>query len=76
MSTLINHDTKSQCAQILKHLQDGKTLTAIESLSMFGCFRLPARIDNLRQEGYKIETEMIRLENGKRIGRYSMEVVK
>ena len=68
-----NHDTKSQCFNILQHLQNGNSLTSLEALNMFGCMRLPARIDNLRKDGHKIITTMIKLDSGKRVAYYSME---
>lgn len=46
--------TEAQNKQILKHLQDGNTLTGMEALNLFGCFRLPARILNIKQMGYAI----------------------
>ena len=71
---LVNHQTTSQCAQVLNHLQSGKKLTQIEALYKFECFRLPARIDQLRQEGHDIKTNMIKLASGKRIAEYSIEI--
>ena len=47
---------QSQNAKILKHLQSGRSITAVEALDRFGCFRLAARILNLRNRGYKIAT--------------------
>ena len=43
--------------QVLKYLQSGKKLTPIDALNMFGCFRLGARICELRQKGYSIINE-------------------
>jgi hypothetical protein len=50
----------SQLSQIRAHLQKGYTLTPIEALEMFGCFRLGARIDNLRRAGMEIKTTICR----------------
>ena len=44
----------SQCELILKHLQEGKTITTLECLELYGCIRLPSRIDELRKEGYNV----------------------
>lgn len=55
---------KSQCQQILSHLKTGNTLTPIEALERFGCFRLGARICDLRSEGHDIRTRTI--SNGKK----------
>lgn len=62
-------ETESQLNAIRKHLKSGKSLTQISALSMFGCFRLGARIHNLREEGMEIETEMVK-QGRKRFARY------
>jgi hypothetical protein len=41
---------------ILQHLEQGRTITAIEALVLFGCFRLAARIKELRDAGHNIVT--------------------
>ena len=48
--------TMTQKQNILKHLEAGKSLTPLKALGLFGCFRLSARILELRQQGLKIET--------------------
>lgn len=50
--------TLSQKEAILKHLIKGKKITPIDALNKFGCFRLSARIADLRNEGFKIKTEI------------------
>jgi Helix-turn-helix domain len=47
--------TKSQIDQILDALKAGDILTPIDALNRFGCFRLGARIDDLKKLGYDIE---------------------
>ncbi len=42
---------------ILEHLKEHKTINPIQALELFGCFRLGARIYNLKQDGYLIETK-------------------
>jgi len=59
----------SQCKDIKAHLTAGHSLTALEALQRFGCFRLAARINDLRAEGMKIGTRMIE-ENGKVYAQY------
>jgi hypothetical protein len=44
----------TQCEQILAHLKQGKTLTPIDALNQYGCFRLAARIKDLRDAGHDI----------------------
>lgn len=63
----------SQEAQILAHLRSGHTLTPLEALDMFGCFRLGARIGELREAGLDIKTEIVRTSTGKRVARYSLQ---
>jgi len=62
---------KSQTEQIRKHLEDGKKITALEALSEFGCFRLAARIKELKKEGLAIYSRMIE-QNGKHYSQYSL----
>ena len=73
--TLDTQATRSQKAAILKHLLNGKSISQLEALDKFGCMRLGARIMDLRNEGYQIETEMVtNHNNGKRFARYWMPV--
>ena len=46
----------SQTNDIKKHLLNGNTLTAIEALDLFGCFRLAARILDLKDKGLNIKS--------------------
>lgn len=39
----------TQAAQILFHIQAGQRITPFEALQLYGCFRLAARIHELRQ---------------------------
>lgn len=52
----------TQNSLILKHLQENGKINPLESLNLYGCFRLGARIYNLREEGHLIET--VRKKNG------------
>lgn len=51
------------------HLQAGHSITAVEALDKFACFRLAARIDEFRKEGHNITTETVS-QNGKEFARY------
>lgn len=62
----------SQNKQILNHLESGKTITPIDALNLFGCFRLGARIHDLKSEGYDIKAE-IKVVNGKRFAEYILD---
>ena len=61
-----------QNLQILNYLQDGKTITPLEALSLFGIFRLAARIHDLRDAGVDVKCEKVELSNGKSVARYSL----
>lgn len=64
-------DIESQGAQILSYLREGNSLTPLEALNKFGCFRLGARIWDLKREGHDIHTDLIEA-NGKRVASYRL----
>lgn len=64
--------TTSQNNAILRFMKSGHGITPIEALALCGCFRLSARIYDLREIGHKIKTEMVEI-NGKRVARYYLE---
>ena len=61
----------SQTQLIKQHLEDGHSITAIMALSMFNCFRLAARIADLRQSGMDISTRTVKA-NGKTFASYEV----
>jgi hypothetical protein len=61
---------ETQIEAIKDHLVGGQTITSLQALRLYGCFRLAARIYDLRQKGYNIEVKMITTKKGKRIARY------
>ena len=61
---------ESQTKMIKAHLESGKTITAIEALTEYQCFRLASRINDLKQSGYLVDKRMIELPNGKRVAQY------
>lgn len=54
------------------HLESGKPLTPLEALNDYGCFRLAARIEELRKMGLGIKTTMI-TKGGRAFAQYKME---
>ena len=62
----------SQNAMILNFLESGESLTPIEALEKFQCFRLAARMNDLRKKGYVIQTEILKDNNGKSYASYSI----
>ena len=66
---------------IREHLLNGGSITALEALREYGCYRLASRISDLRQEGMnikKIMEESICKATGKpvRFARYSLDKKK
>ena len=45
-------------------------MTQTEALNEHGCFRLGARIYELRRQGHLIGKEIVKLDSGKRVARY------
>lgn len=62
----------SQTDLILAHLKAGNTITPLDALAKFKCFRLSGRILELRQAGYRIITGVRVLTSGKRIAEYRL----
>ena len=60
---------ESQNKQILNYLIAGNSITQMDALRLFGCFRLSGRIWDLRRE-HDITTDMVKI-NGKRVVRYT-----
>lgn len=63
----------SQCSLIKAWMEEGRTITQMEALNMFGCSRLASRINDLKNRGLKIKSERIQLQNGKYVARYSLD---
>lgn len=61
----------TQTELILDALQKGERLTPLDALERFGCFRLAARVKDLRADGHKIETVNVS-RNGKTYAEYSL----
>ena len=48
----------SQCEKILTFLRECGSITPLDALREFSCLRLGARIWDLKQQGYKIRTDI------------------
>lgn len=46
----------SQKQAVLRHLKSGKSITAVEAVNLYSCYRLSASIEKLRKQGYDIVT--------------------
>lgn len=64
-------EQKTQNEAILSALLAGDTLTPLDALRRFGCFRLGARIWDLKERGHNITMEMVSA-NGKRFASYRL----
>ncbi|MDY3111038.1 MAG: helix-turn-helix domain-containing protein [Porphyromonas sp.] len=57
---------------VQRHLESGRSITPLEALRLYGCFRLSACIWVLKHKrGMNIETTMVE-EDGKRFAEYSL----
>lgn len=63
----------SQGEAILGYLRTGAEITPLDALQRFGCFRLAARINELRKDGHPIATRMQKTTTGKDIAAYRLE---
>lgn len=61
----------SQNEMILAWLKQGRSITPLDALNEFGCFRLGARIGDLRKRGYNIGTQRV-ARNGKHYASYTL----
>lgn len=62
----------TQKAAILAHLRAGKSISQLEALHLFGCFRLAAVVHRLREAGFIIRTERMKIRKGAYVGRYEL----
>lgn len=62
----------SQCGQIYAHMLEYGSITPLEAALLYNCLACHSRIAELRERGHDIETEMVKLGNGKRVGRYRL----
>ena len=64
----------SQSENVLAHLMEGHSITPLDALEQYGCFRLASIIHNLRKDGYKIKTKTVsNLKSGKTYASYKLE---
>ena len=64
----------TQKSKIMSHLQSGQSITPIDALERYGCFRLAAIIHTLKNDyGMDIKTELIKNKYGTKYGKYTLE---
>ena len=61
---------EKQMTQIKNVLDQGRHITPLDALNEFGCFRLAARIYDLKQDGYPVSKYTEVKSNGKRVTYY------
>lgn len=66
----------SQAKRILAYMQEGHHITPIDALKLFGCFRLGARIADLREGGHAIKSEFVKTDSGKHVKSYWIEMAE
>ena len=64
--------TSSQNGRVLRHLQTIGPLTPLEAWKLYDCARLAGRIAELRAKGYRIDSPLVTLPNGKRVSSYRL----
>ena len=64
----------SQTDAIAAHLRSGDRLSPLEALNKYGCFRLAARIHDLRRQGMDIRVDHVTTAAGKTIAEYYLQV--
>lgn len=60
----------TQTRQILSYMQRGRSIDPLVSLRLFGCFRLAARILEIKEYGHRVKREMVRNRAGRKFARY------
>lgn len=63
-----------QTKSVLDWLQTRGALTPIDALSALGVYRLAARIKELRDDGYRINTGRHVTRKGRRVAAYSLAI--
>lgn len=59
-----------QNVRILKWFLEGRKLTQAKAYKLFDCFRLSARVKDLRKWGFDIKADMVRTATKKKIAEY------
>ena len=66
----------TQVEKVLSHLKQGRSITQVEAIRLFKCYRLSAIIKRLRNSGYDIVTYNVRNSSGTgRHARYELKGV-
>lgn len=63
----------SQKNLLMKHLRDNGHITQLEAIGLYRVFNLKGRINDLRDDGHNIVTDMRRDATGKPYARYTLK---
>ena len=63
----------SQKARILAYMMEGNSITPLEALTRFNSMRLGARIADLKEDGWPIESKWVITNTGKRVKSYFID---
>jgi Helix-turn-helix domain len=64
---------RTQADRVLDWMATGKGITPLQALKRFGCLRLGARIHQLKKDGHRIRTDLVR-KNGKTVAEYRLNL--
>lgn len=64
--------SKSQTDKILEWMLLGNSITPLEALNRFKCFRLPARIADIKKRGYIVYSEFVTTATEKKVKQYHL----
>lgn len=71
---------QTQVQLILDYIDEFGSITPLEAIRDIGCYRLSARIADIKKLGYPVQTELIAVKNRRgtqsKVARYSLGVVK
>ena len=65
----MSHET-----QILQHMKQHGSITGMQALKHYQCFRLASRIYDLRNKGHRIEAQKWKTRSGKWVSRYWLKL--
>ena len=67
----------TQVQLILEYIDEFGSITPLEAMRDIGCYRLSARISDIKKLGYPVKTEIISVKNRRgnnsNVARYSLE---
>lgn len=66
---------KTKKEKVRDYLETGKSITPAEAYEMFGSMRLAAIICDLKKDGYKFHTEIVKKKNSRiKFARYKLDL--